>query len=90
VTDPEWVGGLRRNYGINGTHVFVNVAPVADCDDMKDVYERTLKGVHDNRLEVFPIGLFNNEDVHFTPEGAERVSSGVAKQILADEGKNKP
>ena len=88
VTDPEWVEGLRRKYGVDGTHVFVNVAPVADCDDMKDVYVRTLKRVYDNQLEVLPIGLFNNQDVHFTPEGAERVSSGVVKQILADEGRS--
>jgi len=90
VTDPEWVSGLRQKYGINGTHVIVNVAPVPDCDDMKDVYERVLAGVHDNPLEVLPIAMFNNQDVHFTREGAKSVSTGVANQILAIEGKSKP
>ena len=90
VTDPQWVDGLRRKYGVNGTRVIVNVAPVADCDDMKDVYERVLGGVHDNSLEVMPIGLFNNQDVHFTLQGAERVSTGVANQIVAEEKNAKP
>jgi hypothetical protein len=57
---------------------------------MKDVYERALQGVHDNPLEVLPIKMFNNQDVHFTPDGAERVSLGVANQILADERNSKP
>jgi hypothetical protein len=83
TTDPEWVAGLRRKYGVNGTRVIVNVAPVADCDDMKDVYEHVLQDVHDNKLEVLPIGMFNSQDVHFTLQGAEHVSAGVADQILA-------
>lgn len=90
VPDPEWVEGLRQGYGINGTRVIVNVAPVADCDDMKDVYLRDLKGVHDNPLEVLPIGMFNNQDVHFTREGAEHVSTGVANQILAVDRGSRP
>jgi hypothetical protein len=90
VTDPDWVSGLRQKYGVNGTHVIVNVAPVADCDEMKDVYEKVLTGVHDNQLEVLPIGMFNNQDVHFTAAGAEHVSIGVANQIIAIERKNKP
>ena len=68
----------------------MNVAPVADCDDMKDVYEHVLQGVHDNQLEVLPIGMFNNQDVHFTPQGAEHVSAGVAGQILAVQRMRKP
>jgi hypothetical protein len=84
------VAGLRRKYGVNGTQVIVNVAPVADCDDMKDVYENVLQGVHDNQLEVLPIGMFNNQDVHFTPQGAEHVSTGVANQILALQRMRKP
>jgi hypothetical protein len=83
--NPDWVAGLRTKYGVNGTRVLVNVAPVADCDDMKDVYVRMLQGMHDNRLEVLPIGMFNSQDVHFTAEGAEAVSTEVGKQILADE-----
>lgn len=90
TTDPQWVAGLRRKYGANGTRVIVNVAPVADCDDMKDVYERVLQGVHDNQLEVLPIGMFNNQDVHFTPQGAEQVSTGVANQILSYQIQRKP
>jgi hypothetical protein len=90
TTDPQWVTGLRQKYGVNGTRVIVNVAPVADCDDMKDVYEQVLKGVHDNSLEVLPIGMFNSQDVHFTLAGAEHVSIVVANQILADEGNSKP
>lgn len=90
VPDPEWVSGLRQKYGVTGTHVIVNVAPVADCDDMTDVYEHALTGLHDNPLEVLPIGMFNNQDVHFTPSGAEHVSLGVANQILANEARTKP
>jgi hypothetical protein len=85
ATDPEWIAGLRKKYGVNGTRVFVDVAPVADCDDMTNVYERDLKGVHDNPLEVLPIRMFNNQDVHFTIEGAERVSTTVANQIVEAE-----
>ena len=85
TTDPEWVDGMRHKYSVNGTRVIVNVAPVADCDDMVDVYERVLKGVHDNQLEVLPIGMFNSQDVHPTLEGAQHISTGVANQILADE-----
>ena len=81
---------MRQKYGVNGTRVIVNVAPVADCDDMKDAYGQALKGLHDNPLEVLPIKMFNNQDVHFTPEGAEHVSLGVANQILASEGHSKP
>jgi hypothetical protein len=57
---------------------------------MKDVYERVLQGVHDNQLEVLPIGMFNNQDVHFTPQGAEQVSTGVANQILSYQIQRKP
>jgi len=90
ATDSTWVSELRQRYSVNGTRVIVNVAPVADCDDMKDVYDRSLLGLHDNALEVLPISMFNSQDVHFTPAGAERVSVGVANQILAIEGKRKP
>lgn len=82
VPDPNLASSLRRQYGTNGTQVIVNVAPVPDCDDMHDVYERALSGLHDNDLEVLPIRMFNSQDVHFTPEGAEQLSIGVARQIL--------
>jgi len=83
--DRTWPDTVRRKYGVNGTHVFVDVAPIPDCDDLKDTYRSVLAGLHDNALDVLPIGMFNNEDVHFTPEGAAHISAEVGEQILADE-----
>jgi hypothetical protein len=90
TADPKWPDAMRKKYGVHGTRVIVNVAPVADCDDMKDAYEHLLQGMHANPLEVLPIGMFNNQDVHFTPEGAAHISAEVGEQILAEERAKTP
>jgi hypothetical protein len=83
--DPEGVAAARRNYGVDGTEVFVNVAPVPTCDELQDTYEKILAGEHDNRFERLPISWFNNEDVHFNAIGANYLSAEVAQQILERE-----
>jgi hypothetical protein len=82
TTDPAWVAMLRRKYGVHGTRVIVNVAPIPACSLGQAAYERGLRGVHDNPLERLPIHLFNNGDVHLTPEGAEHLSTELGYQIL--------
>jgi hypothetical protein len=82
TTDPEWVEMLRRKYGVNGTRVIVNVAPIPECSVGAEAYERGLRGVHDNAMEKLPVGMFNNGDVHFTPEGAAHLSTELGHQIL--------
>ena len=80
--DPEGVAAVRRKYGVQGTQVIVNVAPVPTCDELQDTYERVLAGEHDNAFEKLPISWFNSEDVHFNATGANYLSAEVAQQIL--------
>jgi len=85
VGDPAWIAGLRRKYSTNGTTVLVNVSPIADCEELAGAYERAVEGLHDNRLERLPVGMFNDQELHLTQEGAARVSGELAEQILAIE-----
>lgn len=85
--DAANVDEMRRTYGVDGTTVIINMAPVPDCDVTKDVYRTKSEGLHDNRFEVMPISEFNEGDVHFTPEGGTHISVEAAHQILALEQK---
>jgi hypothetical protein len=85
---PEWFQQVRKKYSVNGTRVFMNVAPFADCEPQRERYRAALNGLHDNDFTILPISFYNNEDVHFTPEGARVISQSVAQQILADERAN--
>jgi len=80
--DPDGVAAVRRKYGVQGTQVIVNVAPVPACDELQATYETVLAGEHDNAFEKLPISWFNSQDVHFNATGANYLSAEVAQQIL--------
>jgi hypothetical protein len=77
--------GLRKHFaeGGNGieTRVLLVVSPVPECDPQWEWYAQRLNGQTDNRLEVYPIGQFNDIDRHFTDVGAERYSREVGEMI---------
>lgn len=77
------VAAFRKKYSTPQTTVIVNLSADPDCDPSYDEYASTLQGLYDNKFERLPIGLYNNGDVHYTPEGAEYISSQAAKQIVA-------
>jgi hypothetical protein len=77
------VNEFRQRYGVDGTQVFVNVSPVADCDQLQDFYRKLTDGLHDNAFEVLPIADFNEGDVHPDKVGSTLISEQVGEQILA-------
>ena len=86
---PDSVAKMRSLYTVGDTTVLINIAPVADCDELKQTYRELNAGLHDNAFEVLPISDFNDGDVHFTPEGGRQVSLEAGKQILALEQRRK-
>lgn len=80
---PAWVEALRARYQRNGTQVLVNISPVPACSPEAVPLARAVRGVTDNALPVFPIGLFCDLDRHLTLAGAERASAELAAQIRA-------
>lgn len=77
------VAKMRDLYNTGGTTVLIDIAPVPECDTLKDVYRAQAAGLHDNPFEVLPISDFNEGDVHFSPAGAAHISTEAAGQILA-------
>jgi len=85
VKDGASVEAMRRAYGVEGTKVLIDIAPVPVCDELQQVYRERLAGLHDNAFETVPIGYFNEGDVHFSAAGSRYVSMMAAEQILAME-----
>jgi hypothetical protein len=79
----EWVRQLRQRYSTNGATVLIDVSPIPDCAPHAERLAAAMKGVTDNSLSLYPIGLFCDLDRHLTLEGAERSSEEIARQILA-------
>jgi hypothetical protein len=77
------VAEMRNIYGVDGTTVLVNIAPVPTCDTWQQLYRKTSEGLHDNVFETLPISYFNEGDVHFSPEGSKYISIEAGNQILA-------
>ena len=74
---------MRRIYGVEGTTVIINMAPVPTCDTLQQTYRRKSEGLRDNAFETLPITDFNEGDVHFSPEGGRHISIEAGNQILA-------
>jgi hypothetical protein len=84
--DPDWVNGLRRRYGIEGTRVIVDVVPVPPCEPSLAIYQREYaagNNIVDNQLEVYPIDWYTQSGRwHLgAPEGWQHLSNEVADQI---------
>ncbi len=80
--DPAYVAGLRSQFGVDGTKVFVDVIPEPDCEPDYDFFTPKLAGTVDNRQQKFPISLYNSGGrLHLIPEGAQRFSLQIADQI---------
>lgn len=77
------VAAFRRKYATPETQVLVNMSDVPVCDKLYDTYAERAKGLYDNRFERLPIRYYNEGDVHYSPEGAEYVSTQAALQVLA-------
>jgi len=74
---------MRELYGVGGTTVLLNIAPVPDCDTLQQTYREKSEGLHDNRFEALPISFFNEGDVHFSSTGSRYISIEAGNQILA-------
>jgi hypothetical protein len=83
------VAEMRKIYGVGGTTVLVNMAPVPTCDTLQQTYRERSEGLRDNAFETLPISYFNEGDVHFSPEGSRYISIEAANQILALEGQRR-
>ena len=81
------VENFRRTYSDRAETVLVNVAPVPDCDVNLAAYKAELKGVTSNQLLPLPVGYFNN-CCHYTAQGSEIVSSLVAQEVSAADGRS--
>lgn len=77
------IAAFKDRYAIGGTHVIVEVSPVADCVVNRKELISDTESLGDNRLGFLPVHLFNNHDVHFTPEGSGILSGQAADQILS-------
>jgi hypothetical protein len=83
--DAAWIQSLRQRYASRAGHVIVLVSPLPDCDVRAGVYRGQLAGLTDNRLETYPIGLYNDRNRHFTRDGGQRFSAEIAQQLRAME-----
>ncbi len=86
----EWVDSFRRRYGVDGTHVLVDVTPVPDCDPAQATYMREFApgtGITDNRLQIFPTHWYTQSG-HFhlgSSEGWGHLTASIADQINAQQ-----
>ena len=65
----------------------MNVAPIPDCDDNLAAYTAELNGITSNQLLPLPVGYFNN-CCHYTAQGSEIVSTLVADELNAVDGRS--
>lgn len=71
----SWARQLRAKYAVNGTQVVIAAAPIPECDPHAASIIAGMRGIADNTVALYPIGLFNDLDRHLTLAGAERWSS---------------
>ena len=60
--------------------VIVDVTPLPTCADAFSYYAERLRGRTDNRLEQWPMQLFNGTG-HLVPLGSANFSKLIARQI---------
>jgi hypothetical protein len=77
------IQSFKDRYSTGGTQVIFNVSPTADCIPNAGAVVNLMAGLADNRLQLWPLRLFNNGPVHFTPQGSTLYSNEAADQILA-------
>ena len=82
--DADYANALRRQYGVGGTKVLVDVTPEPECEPHYDFYAARLPGVIDNSQQKYPLNLYNDSGrLHLIRSGAERFSAEIAAQISA-------
>lgn len=82
----SWIADLRRRYSRPGTRVFVDIAPVPQCESDAGRIAAAVSGVTDDSLSLYPIADFNDLDRHLTLQGAQRRSLEISRQIERAEG----
>jgi hypothetical protein len=76
------IEAFKQRYSTGGTEVIVDVSPVAECVRNRESLLRATSGLGDNQLTFLPVGLFNENDYHFTKTGSDMVSKMASRQIL--------
>jgi hypothetical protein len=83
-SDPTWLSYLRNSYGINGTHVLIDVTPMPPCDEGLPFYRAHLSGLIDNTVDTLPIGDYNSSGrLHTNDLGTAAFSERIADQLVA-------
>lgn len=77
-----WIEETRRRYGVNGTTVIFNSAPVPECDPFRDFNERNIRGLHDNTFQALPASMFSDW-MHVGLTGSALISEQLGEQIAA-------
>lgn len=85
--DIAWVEQTRAHYAPMADKLIFDAAPTSPCNHVVEEWGRTLSGLLDNTIEVYPTGQFVDTSNHPTREGAIRRSNEIADQILALENK---
>lgn len=83
-----WLNSFRNKYSRGGTQVLIDVSPIPSCAAHLGEIRASLRGLTNNSLPVYPIGMFCDLDRHLTLQGADRNSIEVAQQIIASERTN--
>jgi hypothetical protein len=79
-----WLATLRSTYGVDGTHVLIDVTPMPPCDEGLPFYRTHLAGLTDNTVDTLPIGDYNTSGrLHTTELGTTALSERIADQIAA-------
>ncbi len=82
----QWANNLRTRYSTPQTQVLILTVPAAPCDDTYATYSGRVKGVTDNRLELYPLDLYSDDGrLHLLGPGVTRFSNEVADAVLAKE-----
>jgi hypothetical protein len=81
---PPWLSYLRNTYGVNGTHVLIDVMPMPPCDDGLSFYRAHLPGLIDNTVDTLPVGDYNSSGrLHTNDLGTTALSERIADQLAA-------
>ena len=82
-----WAEQTRAHYAPMAGQLIFDAAPTFPCNHVVAQWIRTLSGLIDNTIEVYPTGEFVDGSNHPTREGSIRRSNEIADQILALENK---
>lgn len=82
--DSAWLSSLRNTYGVDGTHVLINVTPMPPCDEGLPFYRAHLAGLTDNAVDTLPIDNYTNSGrLHTNDAGTAEFSERIANQLVA-------